>query len=205
MTEGPEGNQDGTERSNDLGADKIKINGKTYFFQMRKDDFGNETIYKRVRDFKRDGFGEQREEVEFIIEEGPKERNSPFESLKNRRRDFLVSIHFFINNCMDGAFKFWLSSLLFKKSERTKHLHSVQLLDSEWKYNTNNQYLEIPDIAAELYRGMQDGYQGMHDISTIRILFETSPDTEDILTFNLDCIKNNSRDIVVDAELLVFR
>lgn len=92
-----------------------------------------------------------------------------------------------------------------KKSERTRHLQNVHLLDSEWKYNTNNQYLEIPDIAGELYRAMKEDYQGMRDVSAIRILFETLSDEEDILKFNLDSIRNKSEEVLVDAELLVFR
>ncbi|KAI4459402.1 tgf-beta family [Holotrichia oblita] len=180
-TESSENDDDSkSEKTIEVDVDKIKINGKTYFFQLRKGEQGNETTYKKIRNYKNEGFDEQFG-VDIVVEEEiPKEKFSPFESLKSRRRDFM-------------------------KSERTRHLQNVHLLDSEWKYNTNNQYLEIPDIAGELYRAMKEEYQGMRDVSTIRILFETLPDEEDILKFNLDCIRNKSEEIVVDAELLVFR
>lgn len=60
-------------------------------------------------------------------------------------------------------------------------------------------------MTAELYESMKEQYYDIRDYSTIRILFETMPDVDDILKFNLDCIKNKSDDIVVDAELFVFR
>lgn len=88
-TENPEENVD---VNNELATEKIKINGKTYFFQLRKDAQGNETVYKRVRHLKEGGFSEQVDEIDFIIEdESPREKIGPFESLKNRRRDFLVN------------------------------------------------------------------------------------------------------------------
>lgn len=92
-TENPEIDKNIRAGANDLEIDKIKINGKTYFFQLRKDENGNETIYKKVRDEKNEGLGDQIA-TDFIAEdENPKGKFSPFESLKNRRRDFLVSCY----------------------------------------------------------------------------------------------------------------
>lgn len=95
--------------------------------------------------------------------------------------------------------------IMLKKQERAKQLYTAHFLDNEWKYNSNNQYLEIPDIARELYTAVRDEYQGMRDVSTIRILFENSPDEEGILKFNLDNLKNKTNEVVIDADLIVFR
>ncbi|GJQ81477.1 hypothetical protein Trydic_g14632 [Trypoxylus dichotomus] len=182
-TESSENDDVRKEKKTEIEVDRIKINGKTYFFQLMKDEQGNETVYKKVKPYRNDrneGFEEQLDVDVIVEEENPREKFSPFESLKNRRRDFL-------------------------KSERIRQLQNVHFLDHEWRYNSNNQYLEIPEIGQELYRAMRDEYQGMRDVSTIRILFETSPDEEDVLKFNLDCIKNKSNEVIVDAELLVFR
>lgn len=97
-TETSENDDNGkTEKTIEVDVDKIKINGKTYFFQLRKGEQGNETTYKKIRNHKNEQFEEQFG-VDIVVEdENPKEKVSSFESLKSRRRDFMVSCYVFYN------------------------------------------------------------------------------------------------------------
>ncbi|XP_022912819.1 bone morphogenetic protein 2-like [Onthophagus taurus] len=90
----------------------------------------------------------------------------------------------------------------YLRMERFKNAHSSYLIDPEWTFDSMNQFVEIPEIANELYDDMVEKVEEFDNISTIRLVFERGH-SNNILKFDLFPL--NEGDEVLDAELHIYR
>lgn len=90
-----------------------------------------------------------------------------------------------------------------QKTERLRLTYGSKLLDDEWSFNFNNQYLEVPDITAQLYEAIDRKFDLLHNVSVVRFLFE-SYEEDEVIKFDLDTLKDKS-ETLLDAELHIYR